>query len=172
MSLFSLGTALGALLISAVGGWGAVVLVLSWARVPDLPADRISSPDGRPAAVLGSSAPSSFTVIRGGTWIGALERVATTGALLFGQPALVAVVVAVRGWGAGRSCATIRASTSGSSSARRPRSSGPVPAGSWAGCCWNGSYGSDANPAPDRARCAGFREALALQDEGVGRAVV
>lgn len=99
MSLFSLGTALGALLISAVGGWGAVVLVLSWARVPDLPADRISSPDGRPAAVLGSSAPSSFTVIRGGTWIGALERVATTGALLFGQPALVAVVVAVKGLG-------------------------------------------------------------------------
>lgn len=99
MSLFSLDTALGALLISAVGGWGAVVLVLSWARVPDLPADRISSPDGRPAAVLGSSAPSSFTVIRGGTWIGALERVATTGALLFGQPALVAVVVAVKGLG-------------------------------------------------------------------------
>ena len=99
MSLFSLGTALGALLISAVGGWGAVVLVLSWARVPALPADRISSPDGRPAAVLGSSAPSSFTVIRGGTWIGALERVATTGALLFGQPALVAVVVAVKGLG-------------------------------------------------------------------------
>ena len=99
MSLFSLCTSLGALLISAVGGWGAVVLVLSWARVPDLPADRISSPDGRPAAVLGSSAPSSFTVIRGGTWIGALERVATTGALLFGQPALVAVVVAVKGLG-------------------------------------------------------------------------
>ena len=99
MSLFSLGTALGALLISAVGGWGAVVLVLSWARGPDLPADRISTPAGRPAAVRGSSAPSSFTVIRGGTWIGALERVATTGALLFGQPALVAVVVAVKGLG-------------------------------------------------------------------------
>ena len=49
MNLFSLGTALGLLLVSSIGGWGVVVLVLSWARVPRLPADRISSPDGRPA---------------------------------------------------------------------------------------------------------------------------
>ena len=49
MNLFSLGTALGLLLVSSIGGWGVVVLVLSWARVPRLPAARISSPDGRPA---------------------------------------------------------------------------------------------------------------------------
>jgi hypothetical protein len=38
-------------------------------------------------------------VLRGGTWIGLLERLATTGALLALQPGLLAVVVAVKGLG-------------------------------------------------------------------------
>ncbi|GIG35106.1 hypothetical protein [Cellulomonas pakistanensis] len=37
--------------------------------------------------------------LRGGTWIGVLERLAVTGALLAGEPGGVAVVVAVKGLG-------------------------------------------------------------------------
>ena len=67
MSLFfSLGVILGALLVSSLGGWGVVVLILSWARVPALPEDRSSSPDGRPAAILRSAASSSPALMRGG----------------------------------------------------------------------------------------------------------
>lgn len=37
--------------------------------------------------------------LRGGTWIGILERVAVTGCLLAGEPGGVAVVIAVKGLG-------------------------------------------------------------------------
>lgn len=37
--------------------------------------------------------------LRGGTWIGILERLAVTGCLLVGQPAGIAVVIAVKGLG-------------------------------------------------------------------------
>lgn len=38
-------------------------------------------------------------VLRGGTWIGVLERVAITGAILCGYPEAVAVVIAIKGLG-------------------------------------------------------------------------
>lgn len=38
-------------------------------------------------------------LLRGGTWIGVLERLAVTAAVLAGQYALIAVVVAVKGFG-------------------------------------------------------------------------
>src|SRR5690606_19085122 len=38
-------------------------------------------------------------VLRGGAWIGALERIAVTVSIIFGQYAVVAVVVAVKGLG-------------------------------------------------------------------------
>lgn len=38
-------------------------------------------------------------VLRGGTWIGVLERIAITGAILFGYPEAVAVVIAIKGLG-------------------------------------------------------------------------
>lgn len=38
-------------------------------------------------------------VLRGGTWIGVLERVAITGAMLMGYPEAVAVVIAIKGLG-------------------------------------------------------------------------
>ncbi|MPV49342.1 hypothetical protein GCG21_04850 [Pseudactinotalea sp. HY160] len=38
-------------------------------------------------------------VLRGGRWIGILERVATTGAILVGYPAAIAVIVAIKGLG-------------------------------------------------------------------------
>lgn len=42
---------------------------------------------------------SSAGVLRGGTWVGILERLAITGAILAGHPAVIAVVVAVKGLG-------------------------------------------------------------------------
>ncbi len=47
----------------------------------------------------GPEGPRARAALRGGTWIGLLERVATTGALLYGEPTAVAVVVAVKGLG-------------------------------------------------------------------------
>jgi hypothetical protein len=41
----------------------------------------------------------AVAVLRGGTWIGLLERLAITGSLLAGYPEAVAVVVAVKGLG-------------------------------------------------------------------------
>lgn len=38
-------------------------------------------------------------VLRGGTWIGVLERAAITGAMLLGYPEAVAVVIAIKGLG-------------------------------------------------------------------------
>ncbi len=41
----------------------------------------------------------AMAVLRGGTWIGALERLAVTGTILAGHPEGVAIVVAVKGLG-------------------------------------------------------------------------
>jgi hypothetical protein len=38
-------------------------------------------------------------LLRGGLWIGLIERLAVTGAVLAGMPALIAIVVAVKGLG-------------------------------------------------------------------------
>jgi hypothetical protein len=38
-------------------------------------------------------------VLRGGTWIGVLERVLITGGILVGSPEVIAVVIAVKGLG-------------------------------------------------------------------------
>jgi len=92
-----------ALLVSAGGGWLVTRLVLRLAsRSRDagraraqhgpvlLEPLRISDgPDGEGAQIA----------LRGGTWIGVLERLAVTGALLAGSPEGIAVVVAVKGLG-------------------------------------------------------------------------
>jgi asparagine N-glycosylation enzyme membrane subunit Stt3 len=41
----------------------------------------------------------AMAVLRGGTWIGVLERLAVTGTILAGYPSGVAIVVAVKGLG-------------------------------------------------------------------------
>ena len=41
----------------------------------------------------------AMTVLRGGTWIGLLERLSVTGTLLAGYPEGIAIVVAVKGLG-------------------------------------------------------------------------
>lgn len=100
MSWIALVGVCAALSLSVLGGWVLVVLVLRLARVPEVPVRRETAPAGDSAPVLrpAEDTPES-PVLRGGTWIGMLERLATTGALLAGQAGLVAVVVAVKGLG-------------------------------------------------------------------------
>ena len=91
------GTVLSVLAASTLGGWG--VVVLHWARVPQPPVGTVTSQDGTQVPVLEAGPRHEPVVLRGGTWIGLLERLATTGALLALQPGLLAVVVAVKGLG-------------------------------------------------------------------------
>ncbi|MDO4899086.1 hypothetical protein [Actinomyces sp.] len=99
MNTISLLVVVSTLALSVFGGWGIVALVLRWARVPELPPIRESTPAGSTAPVLSSRDHSVSLVLRGGTWIGVLERLAATGALLYGEVTLIAVVVAVKGLG-------------------------------------------------------------------------
>lgn len=71
---------IAALLVSAVAG-GFIVSALL----------RRLSKGGQEAPTGGQ--------LRGGTTIGVLERLATTGAIPVGQPALIAIIVAVKGFG-------------------------------------------------------------------------
>ncbi|RYV52878.1 hypothetical protein [Pengzhenrongella frigida] len=81
----------GALAVSVVGGWVLTSAVLRLAsRSPDAGDD---SGDGGPTGEGPEAA------LRGGTWIGVLERVAVTGALLAGYPAAIAFVIAIKGLG-------------------------------------------------------------------------
>jgi hypothetical protein len=67
------------------------------------PVDRGGEPDGSASRAEpgsdGPEGPGALAALRGGTWIGLLERLATTGALLYGEPTAVALVVAVKGLG-------------------------------------------------------------------------
>lgn len=81
-ALLALATGLAALLVSALGGWPLTAAVLSAVVVPEEVAE--GTPD---------------TTLRGGTWIGILERLAVTGCLIAGYPAGIAFVIAVKGLG-------------------------------------------------------------------------
>ena len=81
-----------ALLASAAVGWAVVDVVLRLARVKGGPKASRPNVGGHQATVLEEE--SGPYVLRGGTWIGVLERIAITGAVLAGQPELVAAVVA------------------------------------------------------------------------------
>ena len=85
------------LLASVVGGWFAVSGVLALAaRSKDSgePEHEAEAEAGGPEAEA-----SARRELRGGTWIGVLERLAVTGVVLLGHPEGVAVVVAVKGLG-------------------------------------------------------------------------
>ncbi|ROR74252.1 hypothetical protein [Bogoriella caseilytica] len=75
--LLNTAVVVGALLVSALAGWAVVALLL-----------RVIEPD-----------PALPGLLRGGTWIGILERVAITGAILGGVPEAVAVIIAIKGLG-------------------------------------------------------------------------
>ncbi|WP_225754496.1 hypothetical protein [Actinotalea sp. Marseille-Q4924] len=123
---------LGALLVSAIGGWPLTAAVLRWAArsrdagtdpspaqpeddgepttAPAVPASKespaTSAAASSPADAATQPAGSATTtpdperaVLRGGTWIGILERLAVTGTLALGYPEGVAFVIAVKGLG-------------------------------------------------------------------------
>ena len=90
----------GALALSVLGGWGVSGLVLRWARVPEVILPEYErDATGRLAPILASTPKPSRPLLRGGLWVGVLERVAITGAIIAGRPELIAVVVAVKGLG-------------------------------------------------------------------------
>ncbi|HEY0216358.1 MAG TPA: hypothetical protein VGC57_08200 [Cellulomonas sp.] len=103
-----IGVVLAALVVSALVGWLLTALVLRLAdrsgpaRAPTTPTAPTTPADGTaevPAPEGGPDGPGARDRLRGGTWIGVLERVAVTGTLLAGEPSGIAVVVAVKGLG-------------------------------------------------------------------------
>ena len=90
---------------SALGGWPLTAGVLRLAaRSGDAgtvgaTGSNVPGEPGEPAGGDGPTGPAAQAVLRGGTWIGLLERTAVTAALLLGYPPAVAIVVAVKGLG-------------------------------------------------------------------------
>ncbi|WP_129339796.1 hypothetical protein [Cellulomonas endophytica] len=90
-----------ALAVSVAGGWLFTVAMLRLASRTG-PRRGTGTVDAQAAAAEAAAAPDgprARTVLRGGTWIGVLERVAVTGAVMLDQPEGLAVVVAVKGLG-------------------------------------------------------------------------
>lgn len=82
---------------------GAVVIgktitlkVLEWAKVPTPPL-RMSA--GAEAGTLLESGEKERQVLRGGLWIGILERIAVAACMMGGQPALISLILGVKGLG-------------------------------------------------------------------------
>lgn len=95
-----------AMALGTVGGWPLTAAVLRLAaRSSDAgPAGAAGPEAGAPPSAVadGVDGPTGATaraVLRGGTWIGLLERAAVTGGLLLGYPTAVAFVIAVKGLG-------------------------------------------------------------------------
>ncbi|SOD98558.1 hypothetical protein [Blastococcus haudaquaticus] len=78
------GSAVAAVLAAVLGGGPVATAVL---RAAD------------PAAVGVAGGPQDPAILRGGAWIGALERAAIAGALLVGSPEALAIIIAVKGLG-------------------------------------------------------------------------
>ncbi|WP_318842799.1 hypothetical protein [Myceligenerans pegani] len=98
------------LVLSAVVGSWVVTWVLRQASKGDLPwskhdaivvAQQIPSADreGVPKPDAGTMDPSAIRALRGGAWMGLLERLAITGTLLLGYPSGIALVIAIKGLG-------------------------------------------------------------------------
>jgi hypothetical protein len=81
-----------------------------------------------PAAIGVAGGPQDPTILRGGAWIGVLERAAVAGALLAGSAEALAVVIAVKGLGR---FAELRAS----SAAAERFIVGTLASGLWAAAC-------------------------------------
>lgn len=73
-------------------------------------------------------------VLRGGTWIGVLERLAITGSILVGYPQAIAVVIAIKGLGR---FPELRAATGATASER-------FIIGTLTSFCWAGAIGAGA----------------------------
>jgi F0F1-type ATP synthase membrane subunit c/vacuolar-type H+-ATPase subunit K len=104
-------TAVLALAVSVAGGLWLVPTVLrlaargdrdggaDGARVPTPTRDGGRQDVTREEEESGPTSATARSVLRGGTWIGILERLAVTGCVIAGFPAGIAVVVAVKGLG-------------------------------------------------------------------------
>ena len=105
-----------ALVVSIVGGWYVTRGVLALAArntareaVPPVPATEPAGPgegspggsdaDSAPVPDVGPTSPQAVAALRGGTWIGILERLTITGLILVGYPAGIAILVAIKGLG-------------------------------------------------------------------------
>ena len=88
------------LITSAALGSPVASLVLRSARVPEPPTIEVSG-DARTPVMRrrDDPAPAVREVLRGGMWIGILERVGLTAAILAGRFELAAVVVAIKALG-------------------------------------------------------------------------
>ena len=89
---------LAALALSALGGWPLTATVLRVAaRSRD--AGDPEPAGGEAAEPAGAEPAAAVPSLRGGTWIGVLERLAVTTCLVAGYPAGIAFVIAVKGLG-------------------------------------------------------------------------
>lgn len=91
-----------ALVVSVALGWAVTVGVLRLAKAPETRRPALErDAQGRQVPILESAVSEDDRVplLRGGLWIGVLERIAVTGAVIAGMPTLVAIVVAVKGLG-------------------------------------------------------------------------
>ena len=91
---FVLGLGAAVLTLATIGGNPVVVLVLRLATRTA----RLGTHGGILVTDVDSPAPDR-EILRGGTTIGYLERLALVGTILVGQPAAIAVIVAVKGLG-------------------------------------------------------------------------
>ena len=80
------------LLLSAAGGWPLVAGILHLAA-------RSADSGGQDVPGNEVEAPDQAGSLRGGTWIGVLERLAVTATLAAGFPEGIAIVVAIKGLG-------------------------------------------------------------------------
>ncbi|WP_022867890.1 hypothetical protein [Schaalia vaccimaxillae] len=85
------------LLVAVALGWALTILVLRVARVSDAASTTVESADG-PARLL-EYQPQPSHILRGGRWIGILERIAVYLCIVTGTPVLISAVIAVKGLG-------------------------------------------------------------------------
>lgn len=100
---------LAVLAASVAGGWFVTrgVLTLAARNAPpavDLEPGDVGSASTSPvlprhAESAGPTSARAVAALRGGTWIGLLERFVVTGLILVGYPAGIAILVAVKGLG-------------------------------------------------------------------------
>ena len=110
---------LATLVVAALGGWPLTAGVLRLAArsadagtaTSDVPPEGTDAPSAvadddaqaaatrAPAGGDGPTGQQARSALRGGTWIGVLERTAIAGAILAGFPTAVAFVIAVKGLG-------------------------------------------------------------------------
>lgn len=77
-------------------GKATTLKVLEWAKVP-APPQRVNA--GAEAATLLPEEEKERQVLRGGLWIGILERIAVAVCIMGGQPALISLILGVKGLG-------------------------------------------------------------------------